>query len=59
MSVCANCKTTQGPFYTSWSPYNIPICKPKKGQQEVITKCVERRAKIDLDNYREQLHAYS
>lgn len=59
MTVCANCKTTQGPFYTTWSDYNIPICKPIKGQQTRITKCVETRAKIDAENYKDQMHPYA
>jgi len=55
MTICANCKTTQGPFYTSWGPWNIPICKPQKGKMDVINRCVEKRIKDDNLKYKEIL----
>lgn len=57
--ICATCGNTQGPFNTSWSNWNIPICKKTKANQDRISECVARRDKIDIDKYKEQMSAYA
>ena len=65
MTVCANCGNKEGPFYRVWTSKDCPpaflppICKNTFRDRTRITKCVERREKIDYDKYKEQQHAYA
>lgn len=57
--ICSNCGSKQGPFSTSWSHLNIPICKNTKKQPNRVTACVEKRASKDAEKFKELLHPYS
>ena len=56
--MCANCKTTQGPFQRVWSDWSIPICRKTKNNPDRVSECVARRDKIDLDKYKELMSSY-
>jgi len=56
--MCENCQTTQGPFIKN---YGITVCKNLKGQVHKengctcrVSKCVERRIKLDYERYGKQ-----
>lgn len=63
--MCSNCGSKVGPFYRAWFEKGEkvtdtpPLCKNTKSNSNRITECVERRAKIDHDKYREQMHGYA
>lgn len=53
--MCDNCGTPQGPFTKD---YGMTVCKNLKGQVHKeagctcrVSKCVERRIKIDFERY--------
>lgn len=54
MSVCANCYTSEGPFAPLFTFNDVKrVCKNTKTAQDRVSKCVERRVKIDTERYKE------
>lgn len=64
MSVCANCSSSEGPFYRVWKERDSitptpPLCKNTMRAQDRITKCVERRTDTDNKKYKELMDTYA